>query len=295
MAKIGLVTVLFNSNEVLEGFIKSLSIQSFQDYHLYLIDNTPSDESDKYLNDLLEKYAIKNYSHIKNDSNVGVAKGNNQGIELSRKSGTTYTLLLNNDIEFEQADFLLQMYERAQRENEMMIIPKIYFWDNRKIWMAGGRFSTLRGITFHEGEGEDDSEKYCQDKYFDYAPTCFMLINNKLFDEIGVMDESYFVYFDDTDFIYRAYKKGYNILMMHSLHVLHKVSSSTGGSESPFTIYYGTRNRIYFIRKNFKGFNFLKALAFTISTRIIKHFEYDAVRKEKMWKGFSEGFKMNTQ
>jgi GT2 family glycosyltransferase len=158
--------------------------------------------------------------------------------------------------------------------------------------MAGGGFLKLRGITFHEGEGDEDGPKYSQDKYCDYAPTCFMLINNKLFDEIGIMDEKYFVYFDDTDFIYRAFLKGYRILMMHHLHVLHKVSSSTGGSESPFSIYYGNRNRVYFIRKNFKKVDYLKALTFTILTRFLKHIQYNAVQKEKMWKGLADGFKL---
>lgn len=292
MAKIGLVTVLFNSNDVLDGFLRSLSIQSFTDYHLFLVDNTVSDQSDKLLNDLLLKYSITAYTHIKNDGNFGVAKGNNQGIELSLKLNTEFTILLNNDIEFDQPDFLELMYNKAVSNNEMMIIPKIYFWDSRKIWMAGGRFSYLRGITFHEGEGDDDGPLYQKDKYFDYAPTCFMIINNKLFDEIGIMDEKYFVYFDDTDFIFRAFKKGYKVLMMHNLHVLHKVSSSTGGSESPFSIYYGTRNRIYFIRKNFNYFNYFRALGFTICTRIIKHFQYNTIQKEKMWKGFKEGFQI---
>ncbi|MEY3413070.1 MAG: hypothetical protein RIQ70_1760 [Bacteroidota bacterium] len=292
MAKVGLVTVLFNSNEVLEGFLKSLSVQSFVDYHLYLIDNTPSATTDKILQELLLKYSISNFTHFKNTENVGVARGNNQGIALSRNEGALYTILLNNDIEFEQPHFLEDMVHRADTTQEMMVIPKIYFWDSRKIWMAGGGFLKLRGITFHEGEGEDDGPKYSQDKYFDYAPTCLMLINNKLFDEIGIMDEKYFVYFDDTDFIYRAFLKGYRVLMMHHLHVLHKVSSSTGGSESPFSIYYGNRNRVYFIRKNFKGLAYLKALTFTIATRFLKHVQYNALQKEKMWKGLSDGFKL---
>ncbi|MEY5048249.1 MAG: hypothetical protein RLZZ175_1608 [Bacteroidota bacterium] len=292
MVKVGLVTVLFNSNDVLDGFLKSLSIQLFQNYHLYLIDNTPSDDSDAILYKLLSLYKIENYTHIKNNTNVGVAKGNNQGIELSRNAHTKYTLLLNNDIEFEQEDFLSSMLDKADNQSEMMVIPKIFFWDSKKIWMAGGGFDRLKGITYHVGEYQEDGPAFSKDEYFEYAPTCFMLINNKLFDEIGIMDEKYFVYFDDTDFVYRAFQKGYKILMMHSLHLYHKVSSSTGGSESPFTIYYGTRNRIYFIRKQFTGLNYVKAMTFTFLTRLIKHFQYDKVRREKMWKGYFDGLKL---
>ena len=102
MAKIGLVTVLFNSDMVLPGFIESLVTQSFSDYHLYLIDNTSNDATDALLCKLVAQYNLSNYTHVKNEKNVGVAKGNNQGIELSIKDGSTYTVLLNNDIEFDQ-------------------------------------------------------------------------------------------------------------------------------------------------------------------------------------------------
>lgn len=277
---------------MLEGFIKSLSCQSFQDYHLFVIDNSPSAATDAILQNLLKRYSVPAYSHIKNSENVGVATGNNQGIEFSIKDKFDYTILLNNDIEFSQTDLLKKIVERADSSNDVMIIPKIFFWDSRKIWMAGGTLSKLKGRTYHIGEGNDDGPQYSKDLYFDYAPTCFMLIKNHLFKEIGVMDDKYFAYYDDTDFIYRAIKKGYVVSMLHSLHVFHKVSSSTGGKTSLFSIYYGTRNRIYFIRKNLNFFYFLIALFYTTVTRTITSFFYTKAQRERLWKGYFDGFKM---
>lgn len=289
MPKLGLVTVLFNSNDVLEGFLKSISSQSFKDYHLYLVDNTPSEVTDHLITELVNKYQIVAYTHIKNTENVGVAKGNNQGIELSLESGSKYTILLNNDIEFEDESLIQQMTEEADLKNENMIIPKILFYDSMKIWMAGGTLLKYQGITKHVGEGEIDHGQFEDVKYFEYAPTCFMLIRNEVFRNVGLMDEKYFVYFDDTDFIYRAVKFGYKVLYLPKFTVLHKVSSSTGGGESLFTIYYGTRNRIYFIRKNLTGFTYFVSLAFTLSTRVIKFIQYDKLRRGKMIKGLFEG------
>ncbi|SEM71361.1 hypothetical protein SAMN05192574_101563 [Mucilaginibacter gossypiicola] len=292
MAKVGLVTVLFNSDKVLEGFFKSLSIQTFKDYHLYLIDNTSSEDTDNLLLELSVKYAITNYTHIKNPDNAGVAKGNNQGIELSLKQGTTHTLLLNNDIEFNQPELLGNMLRHAEKNNESIIIPKIFFHDNGKIWMAGGKFLMLKGSTIHIGEGDDDGPRYSAESYFKYAPTCFMLINNKVFYDVGLMDEKYFVYYDDTDFIFRTVEKGYLVKLLPQLHVYHKVSSLTGGKESLFSIYYGTRNRIYFIRKNLKGLKYLCSLCFTMSTRFVRFIQFDSKQKIQVIKGVQEGFKL---
>ncbi len=83
MKETGLVTVLFKSDDVLDGFIKSLSIQNYTDYHLFIIDNSPSLETDQLLKDLSIKYGFYQFTHLKNENNEGVAKGNNKGIQLS--------------------------------------------------------------------------------------------------------------------------------------------------------------------------------------------------------------------
>jgi GT2 family glycosyltransferase len=289
MTKIGLVTVLFNSDSLLDGFFKSLSVQTFKDYHLYLIDNTSNDVTDELIIKLTNKYKLTNYTHLKNPDNAGVAKGNNQGIELSLRECTTHTLLLNNDIEFDQPYLLENILAEAKKSGEAMLIPKIYFYDTRKIWMAGGAFLP-RGTAIHVGEGDDDGPKYNNEGYFNYAPTCFILINNLVFEKIGLMDEKYFVYYDDTDFMYRAFKKGYKIKLLPQLHVYHKVSSITGGAESLFSIYYGNRNRIYYIGKNFKGIYYGYAMAFTLITRIVKYLRYNKNQKERLMDGMRAGF-----
>lgn len=289
MKETGLVTVLFKSDNVLDGFIKSLSIQNYKDYHLFIIDNSPSLETDQLLKELSIKYVFSQFTHIKNENNEGVAKGNNQGIQLSLEAETKYTLLLNNDIEFEDPSLLTNLLEQSKNEN--LVIPKILYYDTRKIWVAGGKFILYKGIIEHFGDGAESSE-YNEEIYCSYSPTCFMLIKNDVFKKIGIMDEKYFVYYDDTDFIYRAYVEGYQIKYLPNLVVLHKVSSSTGGNDSPFSIYYSNRNRIYFIKKNFKGFNYVLAMFITLITRIWKYYKYSKNEKQKLYGAIVDGLKM---
>lgn len=138
---------------------------------------------------------------------------------------------------------------------------------------------------------KNDAAKYNVSLHCSYAPTCFMLIRKEVFDKVGLMDEKYFAYYDDTDFVLRAGKAGYRIFYEPSLFILHKVSAIAGG-ESPFYIYYSNRNKIYFIRKNFRGFNRYFSLAYTVVSRIAFWLKYDKTKKRKLITGLKEGFKV---
>lgn len=264
MEKLALVTVLYKSDEVLEDFIASLSVQQFKAYHLYFIDNAPLPATRSRLQQLCNTYSIPKYSYIPNDNNIGVAAANNQGITRSLARGASHTLLLNNDIVFNDPNLLKSMYEYAIRTGEQLIIPKIRYHNSNKIWMAGGLLHEKRALTEHIGDLEEDQGQYNQAKHVNYAPTCFMLINNDVFTKIGLMREHYFVYYDDTDFIYRALQSGFKIYYMPQLQIAHKISVSTGGIQSTFSIYYMNRNRILFIKYNYRGLPRLRAILLSL-------------------------------
>lgn len=288
--KIGLVTVLYNGIEVLEGFFISLEKQTYKNYTLYVIDNSPDDVALDESKRLSKLYNIESV-FINNNDNYGVAKGNNQGIEKALEDECEYVLLLNNDIEF-AGNTIQDMLEYSMKYNEFIMIPKIYYYGTNKIWMAGGYISKLRGTSPHRGDGEEDNGQYDVVEQVNYAPTCFMLIKKDVFEKVGMMDEQYFVYYDDTDFVYRANEKGYKLIYFPEVSVAHKVSTSTGGSESLFSIYYGTRNRLIFIRKNFTLFYRIIAMSFFYVTRIIRYFVYDKERKSQLLKAIIDSYRI---
>ncbi len=292
MAMIGLVTVLYNSDDVLEGFLKSISFQKYTDYILYLIDNSANKKTDQLLTNLFDHYKVSSYKHINTGGNIGVAAGNNWGIKESLADGCTGVILLNNDIEIEQDYFLSNLLSVATSLNEKIVVPKILYYDTRKIWTAGGYMDNWRALGVHYNENNEHKEKLDISKHITYAPSCFMFIKKEVFDSIGFMDESYFAYCDDTDFVYRACKKGFKLYYESSLTVLHKVSSSSGGDNSLFYIYYSNRNKIYFIKKNYKGFRKYFSLFYTLLSRTFFYLKFDKVRKARLLKALQDGFRM---
>ncbi|QHN04321.1 glycosyltransferase family 2 protein [Granulicella sp. WH15] len=247
MHKVGIVTVTFNSANVLPDFLKSLEGQDHPSFHLYAIDNASSDDTIS----ILKSWQMPQLTIVANDFNAGVAGGNNQGITAALADGCDSILLLNNDVVF-GLDLIRLLIAGLSDYACNMAVPLIYYYDPpKKIWCAGGTFQAryaARGI--HYGEDEFDRGQFEQSRLIEYSPTCCTLIKREVFDVIGLMDERYFVYVDDNDFMYRAFKAGFKTFYLPHVKLWHKVNSLTG-TDSPFAQRYLSRNRALFIRKHF--------------------------------------------
>lgn len=290
MNKIGFVTVLYNSESVLDGFFKSLSNQKNQDYIVYMIDNSYSIESENHINKIIDAYNLKSkIRHIINKTNVGVASANNQGINLAIKDNCDYILIGNNDVEFNQMDLFDALIEKCKTHK--IVAPKVLYHNTNKIWYSGGYIDKYRALSIHVNEFKENNVNE-KESFTEYAPTCFVLFHKDVFQSVGLMDEKYFVYWDDTDFMIRARKKGFKILYLPSFQIEHKVSISTGGRTSLFSTYYFLRNRLYFIKKHFKGISLASSLVYTYCTSLIKIIIYDMKRKKIIIKAIKDSCKM---
>jgi len=292
---VGVVTVLYNSNDVLVDFFASIAVQfdaSFR-FFLYVIDNSPDDSGTVLAKELALQHGI-NAICVFNNSNVGVAAGNNQGIRLALGDGCSQVLLANNDTVFE-AGVIQGLLRTLLSENATAVTPKIYFFEPetpKLLWYAGAPFSSWTTRGPHRGLGEPDLGQYDRLEETEYAPTCFMLVDVRIFADIGVMDERYFCYYDDTDFVFRLRRNGGRLVYDPSQTVDHKVSSSTGGDLSPFSLYYMNRNRVYFARKNLGGIQKIFALAYMTLTRFPRTMMLPRAASERVWAGVRDGWKL---
>lgn len=289
--RIGIVTVLYNSDDVLPGFFSSLASQQGISYRLYVIDNSPNDSGTRISEQTAKSLGIDAVC-IFNNENVGVAKGNNQGIELALKDGCTQILLANNDTEFSPTT-IFELWQDMVENGEHASTPKLMYYDMPDIlWYAGGHINPWTMRTPHYGLNEKDVGQFNKKCHVNYAPTCFMLINSEIFEKVGRMDERYFVYSDDTDFVWRMNILGFQIVYNPSAVVLHKVSASTGGASSPFTQYYSNRNRVFFIRKNLHGLQKIFALTYVLTTRLLRLGILPSSKNKSGWKGVRDGLLM---
>ena len=300
MEKIGVVTVTYNSDKVLQPFLSDLFAQSFQNFNLYVIDNASEDKTLKILDDLNDNRV----NQIRNHSNIGVAAANNIGIKKALEDKCSHILILNNDIEFPNSLFK-DMLVSIKKENCSMITPKImYHSDKDIIWYAGGGFKKSNGyLPYHTGFNENIKNNNYQSLYVDYASTCCLLIKKDVFETIGYMDEKYFVYFDDTDFLFRVKKEGVHKIYYDSqITLFHKVGSLTKSLTKEFERSYRThfflkqniRNHIYFLRKIGSVYSYLfclflffkNNLRFLFSSRIKKDFSTFLIINKSYFQGW---------
>jgi GT2 family glycosyltransferase len=245
---IGVVSVTYNSANVLPEFLRCLSEQTYRDFTLFAVDNASSDDSLRILRDCFNPCA----RILSNPNNRGVAAGNNQGIQAALDAGCSSVLLINNDTAFDSG-LIARLDQGLARHRVEMVCPKMMYYDQPdRIWTAGGTFQKWRGYrSVHVGEGEPDNGQYDVARLVPYVPTCCVLIKKEVFTRIGMMDETYFVYWDDTDFMYRAMKAGVRLMYLPEAKLWHKVAALTGGPSTPFAMRYGTRNSLYFLLKHF--------------------------------------------
>ena len=300
MEKIGVVTVTYNSDKVLQPFLSDLFAQSFHNFNLYVIDNASEDKTLKILDDLHDNRV----NQIRNHSNIGVAAANNIGIKKALEDKCSHILILNNDIEFPNSLFK-DMMVSIKKENCSMMTPKImYHSDKDIIWYAGGGFKKSNGyLPYHTGFNENINNNNYQSLYVDYASTCCLLIKKDVFETIGYMDEKYFVYFDDTDFLFRVKKEGIHKIYYDSqITLFHKVGSLTKSLTKEFERSYRThfflkqnvRNHIYFLRKIGSVYSYLfclflffkNNLRFLFSSRIKKDFSTFLIINKSYFQGW---------
>ena len=244
--KIGVVTVTYNSGKVLVQFLQSLTTQAYTNFIVYAVDNASQDDSIARM----QAWNDERLRVIRNEVNVGIAEADNQGIQAALADSCEYVLFLNNDVEFEPETFAVLTAELNALGCDLLA-PKILYEDRLHIWSAGGTFKALKGyFGYHTGEGEPDRGQYETRMRITNAPGCCILARSSVFDRIGMIDARYFVYHEDSDFLFRAWRAGLSMFYTPRARIFHKVSSLTGGSTSPFTFRYNARGHVYFMLKN---------------------------------------------
>lgn len=250
MSAIGIITVLYRSQNVIDGFIASLNAQDHKDFEVYFVQN---DDQDTYSEVRIQETAEFKWIYVQNDANVGVATGNNQGIDYFLTRGDIkYVHFLNNDIEVDPSFLSAQIQLFNDRREIDALAPKMFYYGtNGKIWYAGGCLSYLKGGPRHYGHHKKDS-LVGKDLYLvDYAPTCSVLLKKSVLASTGIrMWDELFVYHDDYVFCKELKKNGVKLWYAPNIHLQHKVSAATGGKKSDFSRYYLTRNWLYVILKS---------------------------------------------
>jgi len=276
MAKVSLIVINYNGRDFIVNCLRALEGQLFKDFEIILIDNGSSDGSlDKIRNYLEESPLAPVVKFIPLDKNLGFAGGASEGLKHAHGE---YIALLNNDTG-PDGRWLEELVKVMDNDPKVGICAsKLIIFDSDLIDSAGDGLSTaLRG--FKRGEGEKIS-LYNEREYIFGACGGAALYRRKMIEEIGFLDEDFFLIHEDTDLNLRAQLRGWKVMYVPTAIIYHKVRSSIGPM-SDMAIYYTLRNSEFVRIKNIPFGVFIRCLPeFLIGA--LTEFIYFAIKHKRL-------------
>jgi GT2 family glycosyltransferase len=282
---IHIVTVNYNHAEDTLACIETIRAQVGVSTRLLVVDNGSQDDSITHL-----QHSAPDVELICTGKNLGFAGGFNIGMQLCLERGAEQVMIINNDT-LANPDMLLEM-QKALCGDVDAVAPVIYYADHQdQIWSQGGRIVwLLLEVIDNHGRGAPIPATPADR---DFLSGCCILIRREALQRVGLLDERYFLYYEDLDWSVRFHKAGLKGQVIPNAKLLHKVSRSSGGSDSPNERYWHARSSILYFRKHVHGWNWLVifpwrlASALRISLRLILSQKWPSLIA--YWRGILDG------
>jgi len=182
---------------------------------------------------------------FRNSRNLGYGGGNNSGLRRAIDEGAAYILLLNNDVVV-APDCVRLLVAVAEADRRIgMATPKVFYYDRpTEIYWDGGIVDWKSGELPHDSRGLPVEGGIGRSEWL---TGCSLLVRVATIREVGLLDERYFLYFEDADWSVRAARRGWTNAVVLQARAWHKVSRSTGGGANPAVRFYHFRNRYMFV------------------------------------------------
>ena len=272
--------------------VESLIANDYPNYQIIVVDNDSQDDSLLKISSWATSQNIHNQifnqnnniennnklTLIQSNSNGGFAKGNNIAINhIIKWNDYRYIWLLNNDTQSAPNTISSLVYRaRELKSQNIGILGTPIIIDNQRDRLQSIGGGKIEGFFKHINEFERHQKIDVIDKYKIYKKDRFNMINGasffitrKVIEDVGLLDESYFMYAEETDYCLEVYNRGFSMDIASDTYIYHKGSASVGSSYAPFVDYYFTRNSIRLIKKFFPDRYYIY-MPYIIFKKIIK-------------------------
>jgi GT2 family glycosyltransferase len=225
--------------------VESVLKATYPNFTVVLVDNGSSDGSATILAQRFPEVEL-----ICLTENRYYAGGNNVGLRHALAAGARYVMLLNNDTVV-HPDFLNSLVAAMEADNRLVAVGgTIYLYgQGNLIHNAGLYFNLWTGMEHKVGFGERDVNQFSQPRDVDFIGGAAILLRAGALEEIGLLDESFQLYYEETDWCLRAKEKGYKIRFIPQSKVFHK-EKVTANAVLPLVMFLSKRNNIWVMRRH---------------------------------------------
>jgi len=208
---------------------------AYPNFEVVVVDNASRDGS---IEDARRDFGRAHF--ILNRENVGFAAGMNIGIRFARSKGARFIWLMNNDA-IPGRDALSELVRIAMREPKALLSPLVLDRSG-KTWFAAGRIDWMRMRAVHADSPIDTKRNEPYET--GYLSGCALFLPKKAVERVGLLDEDYFLYYEDADYSVRAHKAGFRTIVVPKSVVVHGERSET----NPEKAYWLVRSGLQFFR-----------------------------------------------
>lgn len=280
---VSIITINYNQLQVTCALLDSLRKITYPKVEVIVVDNHSTIDPGPEI--------ASQYPEVKlivSKENLGFAGGNNLGIRASKGD---YVLFLNNDTEVEPGfiEPLIAVFE--SHADAGIASPKILYHNSGDtIQYAGStRIDPYTGRSKRIGYMERDKGQHNVLRQTDLAHGAAMMVPRRVIDNVGMMPEFFFLYYEEVDWCESIKKAGYKIYFVPDSRVYHKESMSIGKG-STLKTYYMTRNRVLYMRRNTTGWEKIAWIVYFMLFTLPKNTLMFTVRRElehvkAFWKG----------
>ena len=242
MPEIAVVVVNWNGAHLLRTCLGSLRAQTFHDFETILVDNGSSDESLSLVAREFPEVRVLALSE-----NLGLAGGANAGIAVT---SAPIVATLNNDTEADPR-WLAELHAALIAHPEAgSAASKLLLFDRRDVIHSAGDFYGLDGIPGNRGVWQPDNGMYGRQELVFGACAGAAAYRREMLEDVGLFEDSFFMYCEDVDLAFRAQLQGYRCVYVPTAVVYHMLSATGGG---PLASYYCGRNFLRVIARDMPG------------------------------------------
>ncbi len=200
--KISAVVVNWNNKKLTENCVRSILAQKAE-LDIILVDNGSEDGSAEYLGEKFPKLKI-----IALKKNLGFAGGVNAGIKEALKNNSEYITLLNNDVVVEESWVQALANMLGEDDSIGAVTGKLLFKDGKEVDNTGDEYS-IWGLTIARDRGIKTKELSRSEGEVFGACAGAAMYRAKVFKEVGLFDEKFFAYYEDSDLNFRMQLAGW--------------------------------------------------------------------------------------
>lgn len=238
------ITLNWNHPDDTIACLQSLATQTYPNLRLLVVDNGSQDDSIARI-----RAAYPDVELLARPDNGGFAKGMNCGIRHALEAGAAYTFLVNNDT-YLAPDAIAQLVGAAQPDIGLLA-PIIYYADTpQRVWSIGAMFNHWLLEPHKNPRGMVDTGQWTMSLEREFVAACGLLTPRPVWEQVGLFDERFFMYYEDLDFCLRLQRAGWRVIVQPQAKMWHKVSLSSGGFDSPNERYAMARSSVLYFRKH---------------------------------------------